>query len=109
MCNFSIPPVLKAYTDATSVPGKTFKYTRNGPVGLFSGKKALHIQDSGSVYSEGPLAAVEMGYSYLTKVLQFYGIQSIEAIFIEGMASLEKASDIKEKAIAHATEVSKRF
>lgn len=28
MWNFSIPPVLKAYTDSTSIPGKTFKYTK---------------------------------------------------------------------------------
>ncbi|GGG14211.1 FMN-dependent NADH-azoreductase 2 [Paenibacillus albidus] len=109
MWNFSVPPVLKAYTDATSIPGKTFKYTTNGPVGLLSGKKALHIQASGSVYSEGPLAPLEMGYSYLNKVLQFYGIQSIEAIFVEGTASLEQAPAIKEKAIAHAKEVAKRF
>lgn len=88
MWNFSIPPILKAYTDATSIPGKTFKYPQNGPVGLLPGKKALHIQASGSVYSEGPLAPIEMGYSYLTKVLQFYGIQSLEAIFVEGTASL---------------------
>jgi FMN-dependent NADH-azoreductase len=109
MWNFSIPPVLKAYTDATSIPGKTFKYTKNGPLGLLSGKKALHIPASGSVYSEGPLAPIEMGYSYLTKVLQFYGIQSIEAIFVEGTASLEQAPAIKEKAIAHAKEFAKRF
>lgn len=109
MWNFSIPPVLKAYTDATSIPGKTFKYTTNGPVGLLSGKKALHIQASGSVYSEGPLAEVEMGYSYLKKILQFYGIQSMEAIFAEGTASSERAPAIKEEAIAHAKEVAKRF
>lgn len=109
MWNFSLPPVMKAYTDATSIPGKTFKYTHNGPVGLLSGKKALHIQASGSVYSEGPLAEVEMGYSYLKKILQFYGIQSMEAIFVEGTASSERAPAIKEKAIAHAKEVAKRF
>lgn len=109
MWNFSIPPVLKAYTDVTSVPGKTFKYTKDGPVGLLSGKKALHIQASGSVYSEGPLAPIEMGYSYLQKILHFYGIQSIEAIFVEGTASLEQAPIIKEKAIAKAKEFAKRF
>ncbi|WP_159882356.1 NAD(P)H-dependent oxidoreductase [Paenibacillus puerhi] len=108
MWNFSIPPVLKAYTDATSIPGKTFKYTENGPIGLLPGKKALHIQASGSVYSEGPLASLEMGYSYLNKVLQFYGITS-EAIFVEGTALSEQALSVKEKAIAHAKEVAKRF
>lgn len=109
MWNFTVPPVLKAYTDATSIPGKTFKYTENGPVGLLSGKKALHIQASGSVYSEGPLAPLEMGYSYLNKILQFYGIQSIEPIFVEGTASSEQAPAIKDKAIAHAKEVAQRF
>lgn len=112
MWNFSIPPVLKAYTDATSIPGKTFKYTEHGPVGLLEpGKKALHIQASGSVYSEGPLASLEMGYSYLKKILQFYGIQSIEAIFVEGtsLRTLEQAPAIKEKAIAHAKEAAQRF
>ncbi|GAA4842891.1 FMN-dependent NADH-azoreductase AzoRB [Paenibacillus vulneris] len=109
MWNFSIPPVMKAYTDATSIPGKTFKYTKNGPVGLLPGKKALHIQASGSVYSEGPLASIEMGYSYLKKILQFYGIPSMEAIFVEGTASLERAPAIKEKAIAHAKEAAQRF
>ncbi|QHW33818.1 FMN-dependent NADH-azoreductase [Paenibacillus rhizovicinus] len=111
MWNFTIPPVLKAYTDATSIPGKTFRYTENGPEGLLTGKKVLHIQASGSVYSEGPLASLEMGYSYLNKILQFYGIQSIEAIFIEGTAlkSQEQAPAIKEKAIARAKEVAKSF
>ncbi|GIO95594.1 hypothetical protein J14TS5_06800 [Paenibacillus lautus] len=108
MWNFSIPPVLKAYTDATSIPGKTFKYTKNGPVGQLPDKKALHIQASGSVYSEGPLAPLEMGYSYLNKVLQFYGI-STEAIFVEGTASSKQAPAIKEKAIAHAKEIAQRF
>ncbi|MDI4648975.1 FMN-dependent NADH-azoreductase [Cohnella hashimotonis] len=109
MWNFSIPPLMKAYTDATSIPGKTFKYTQNGPVGLLHGKKALHIQASGGVYSEGPLADIEMGYSYLKKILQFYGIQSMEAILAEGTASKERAPAIKEKAIAHAKEVAKGF
>lgn len=108
MWNFSVPPVLKAYTDATSIPGKTFRYTKNGPVGLLPDKKALHIQASGSIYSEGPLAPLEMGYSYLNKVLQFYGI-STEAILVEGTASSEQAPAIKEKAIAHAKEVAQRF
>jgi FMN-dependent NADH-azoreductase len=108
MWNFSIPPVLKAYTDATSIAGKTFKYTQNGPIGLLPGRKALHIQASGSVYSEGPLAPIEMGYSYLKKILQFYGIP-IEAIFVEGTAISAQAPSVKEKAIAHAKEVAKRF
>ncbi|MGE6299674.1 NAD(P)H-dependent oxidoreductase, partial [Guptibacillus hwajinpoensis] len=52
--NFSFPPVMKAYFDSVSVAGKAFKYTENGPVGLLTDKKAIHIQARGGVYSEGP-------------------------------------------------------
>ena len=43
MWNLSFPPVLKAYIDAITVAGKTFKYTAEGPQGLLTDKKVLHI------------------------------------------------------------------
>ncbi|SDN70727.1 FMN-dependent NADH-azoreductase [Paenibacillus sp. yr247] len=110
MWNFSFPPVLKAYIDAVSVAGKTFKYTENGPVGLLTDKKGLHIQASGGVYSEGPAVAFESGHSYLKKIAQFYGIPSFEGIFVEGMAvAPDQAQSIKEKAIVKAKEAATRF
>src|SRR3954449_1570203 len=63
--NFSFPPVMKAYIDSVAVVGKSFKYTEEGPVGLLTDKKALHIQARGGIYSEGPAAEVEMGHRYL--------------------------------------------
>jgi FMN-dependent NADH-azoreductase len=110
MWNFSFPPVLKAYIDAICIAGKTFKYTAEGPVGLLSGKKALHIQASGGIYSEGPAAVVESGHSYLGKIMQFHGITSFEGIFIEGMGAFpDQAQAIKEKAIARAKEAAATF
>ena len=110
MWNFSFPPVLKAYIDAASVAGKTFKYTENGPVGLLTSKKAAHIQASGGIYSEGPAAAFESGHSYLKKVMQFFGVPSFEGIFVEGMAvAPDKAQTIKEEAIVKAKELAERF
>jgi FMN-dependent NADH-azoreductase len=110
MWNFSFPPVLKAYIDAICLVGKTFKYTENGPVGLLTDKKAIHIQASGGVYSEGPAAGFESGHSFLKKIMQFHGVPSFEGIFVEGMAAMpDKAQSIKEKAIIQAQEVAKRF
>ncbi|MDQ0874403.1 FMN-dependent NADH-azoreductase [Paenibacillus sp. V4I3] len=86
MWNFSFPPLLKAYIDAICIAGKT--YTENGPVGLLTDKKAIHIQASGGVYTEGPAADFESGHSYLKKIIQFHGVPSFEGIFVEGMASL---------------------
>ncbi len=41
MWNLSFPPVLKAYIDAISIAGKTFKYTAEGPQGLLTDKKSI--------------------------------------------------------------------
>lgn len=110
MWNFSFPPVLKAYIDSICIAGKTFKYTEHGPVGLLTDKKAMHIQASGGVYSEGPFASYESGHSYLKKIMQFLGVPSFEGIFVEGMAAMpDQAQSIKEKAIVRAKEVAKRF
>ncbi|MEK3722610.1 FMN-dependent NADH-azoreductase [Paenibacillus sp. FSL H8-0034] len=110
MWNFSFPPILKAYIDAICIAGKTFKYTESGPVGLLTDKKAIHIQASGGVYSEGPAASFESGHSYLKKIMQFQGISSFEGIFVEGMAATpDQAESIKDKAIAKAKEAAKSF
>jgi FMN-dependent NADH-azoreductase len=110
MWNLSFPPRLKAYIDTIMIAGKTFKYTDNGPVGLLRGRKAVHIQARGGIYSEGPGVEMEFGDRYLRAVLTFIGITDIETIAVEGMAFMpEKANEIQEMAIVHAKEVAKRF
>jgi FMN-dependent NADH-azoreductase len=108
--NFSFPPVLKAYIDSVSVAGKTFKYTEQGPVGLLTDKKALHIQARGGIYSEGPAAEMEMGHRYLNVIMQFYGVPSFEGLFVEGHAAMpDKAEEIKANAIARAKDLAHTF
>lgn len=110
MWNFSYPPIVKNYIDAVSVAGKTFKYTANGAVGLLNGKKALHIQASGGVYSEGPASAVEYGNRHLKAVLGFYGITDVETIFVEGQNAFpDRAAEIKAAAIEKAQQLAKTF
>ncbi|MFB6467351.1 FMN-dependent NADH-azoreductase [Cytobacillus sp. Hz8] len=108
--NFSFPPVMKAYLDSVAVSGKTFKYTEQGPAGLLTDKKALHIQARGGYYSEGPAAEMEMGHRYIGIMMQFFGIPSIEGLFVEGHnANPEKAEEIKANAIARAKDLSQTF
>lgn len=110
MWNLSYPPVVKAYLDNLSIAGKTFKYTENGPVGLLEGKKAIHIQATGGVYSEGPYAAMDFGRNHLQAMLGFMGVTDVDYIAVEGMsANPAEAPAIKEAAIAKAREVAKRF
>ncbi|MFX3674274.1 MAG: FMN-dependent NADH-azoreductase [Paenisporosarcina sp.] len=108
--NFSFPPVMKAYLDSVAIAGKTFKYTEQGPVGLLTDKKALHIQARGGVYSEGPAAQMEMGHRYLNILMQFFGVPSFEGIFVEGHAVMpERAQEIKEQAIERAKDLAQTF
>lgn len=110
MWNFSFPPVMKAYIDSVAVAGKTFKYTEQGPVGLLTDKKALHIQARGGIYSEGPAAQMEMGHRYLEIVMQFFGVPSFEGLFVEGHAAMpDKADEIKQNAIVRAKDLAYTF
>ncbi|MBU8769031.1 FMN-dependent NADH-azoreductase [Cytobacillus oceanisediminis] len=108
--NFSFPPVMKAYLDSVAVAGKAFKYTAEGPIGLLSDKKAIHIQARGGIYSEGPAAEMEMGHRYLTVLMQFFGVPSFEGLFVEGHNAMpDKAEEIKADAIARAKDKGKTF
>ncbi|MBL0386878.1 FMN-dependent NADH-azoreductase [Tumebacillus sp. ITR2] len=107
--NFSFPPVFKAYIDSICVAGKTFKYTEQGPQGLLGGKKAVHIQASGGVYSEGPTRDWDFGNRYLATIAQFLGF-SLESIFVEGQAAQpDKAAEIKAAGVEKAKQVAKSF
>ncbi|MCA1066239.1 FMN-dependent NADH-azoreductase [Rossellomorea sp. AcN35-11] len=108
--NFSFPPVMKAYIDSVAVAGKSFKYTEEGPVGLLTDKKAIHIQARGGIYSEGPAAGMEMGHRYLDIIMKFFGVPSFGAVIVEGHAAMpDKAEEIKEDAIARAKDAAKTF
>lgn len=108
--NFSFPPVLKAYIDSVAVAGKTFKYTEQGPVGLLTDKKALHIQARGGYYSEGPAAELEAGHRYLGTIANFFGIPSFEGLIVEGHnAEPAKEEQIKADAIERAKALGKTF
>lgn len=130
MYNHFLPAEMKQYLDLTAVARKTFKYTSNGPVGLLTGKKALHIQASGSEYhqsgkwgiikflfrkafgikSKESSALMDLGDLYLTNVMKFYEITDIEKIFIEGAdAHRDKRQAILNNALVQAKSLAKTF
>lgn len=107
--NLSIPPVLKAYIDTIVIEGKTFNYTERGPVGQLSGKKGLHIQARGGIYS-GELNHFEFGDKYVVAIMSFLGVAMQESIIAEGMAyNPEMADEIKAAAMENAVTAAKQF
>lgn len=108
--NFTVPPKMKAYLDNICVSGKTFKYTETGSVGLLTGKKAVHIQSRGGMYSSAPMSDFEMGDKYINTILGFIGITDKQSIIVEGVNAMpDKAEEIKAAAISKAQEAAKKF
>jgi FMN-dependent NADH-azoreductase len=107
--NYGLPSKLKAYIDTFVIAGKTFKYTENGSVGLMAGKRAIHLQARGGVYSEGPMKESEHGDSLLRTVLGLVGVE-VETIVAEGHAYQPEAAEyIKSEAIKKAVHTAKIF
>lgn len=83
MYNFTVPTQLKAYFDAVTRAGKTFKYTDAGPVGLLKVQKAIVVISRGSIYSSQGFTAQE---DFIKMFLKFVGTKQVEFQFIEGVA-----------------------
>ena len=103
--NFTIPTQLKAWIDRIAQPGRTFRYTANGPEGLAKGKTVIVASSRGGVYSTSEaMQALELQESYLKVVMGFFGITDVRFVRAEGLgmgpeavaAAFEKAAnDVK--------------
>lgn len=75
--NFSIPATLKAWIDMITRVGLTFRYTKDGPLGLLENKKAYLTITSGGVAID---SATDFATPYLRHVLQFIGIGDVVVV-----------------------------
>src|SRR5699024_8984421 len=108
MYNFGIPSQLKAWIDRVAVPGKTFRYTADGPEGLAGGKRVIVASARGGIYSEGPAAAVDYQEPYLRTVLNFFGITDIHFVRAEGVAiGPEQKAEAIENALGNLHQVTR--
>lgn len=100
MYNFSIPTQLKAWIDRLAQPGRTFRYTATGPVGLAGGKKVIVVSSRGGALSGTPHEiALDHQEAYLRTVLNFFGVTDIHYVRAEGLAMSPQR---KEQALAEA-------
>ena len=96
--NFNIPASVKAYFDLIARVGVTFKYTNEGPVGLFENKKVYVIVTSGGTpfMGDGDFAS-----SYIKHFLGFLGITDVNFISADQLvANSEVQIENAEKQIA---------
>jgi len=86
MYNFGVPSMLKAYFDHVARAGVTFRYTENGPLGLLTGKRAYVFAARGGRYAGTP-SDTQTGY--VRQFLRFLGIEDVEFVYAEGLATGE--------------------
>ncbi|MDQ1144459.1 FMN-dependent NADH-azoreductase [Bacillus sp. SORGH_AS 510] len=111
--NLGAPSILKKFIDNLFIVEKTFTNTSEGPKGLLTGRKAIHIQTRGGIYSTGPMVDFEFGDRYLRKVFEFLGFESLDTVVAEGMDHFPKKvpeimAKAKEQAAVAAREMAKQ-
>ncbi|HFI0112916.1 TPA: FMN-dependent NADH-azoreductase [Streptococcus suis] len=93
--NLNVPSQLVSWINTINVAGLTFKYGSEGSIGLVKGKKLLHIQSNGGVYTGQDPAA-----QYIKSIFEFLGFEDIHQVFIEGQsADPNQAQAIFEEAM----------
>jgi FMN-dependent NADH-azoreductase len=108
--NLGAPGILKDFMDNMFLNKKTFVTTAEGPKGLLTGRKAIHIQTRGGIYSTGPMVEFEMGDLYLKKALTFLGIEVMDTIVAEGLDHFPKQiPEIMENAKNQAAKAAKEM
>jgi FMN-dependent NADH-azoreductase len=106
--NLGAPGILKDFMDNMFLHGKTFVTTEEGPKGLLTGRKAIHIQTRGGIYSTGPMVDFEMGDQYIRKALTFLGIDVMDTVVAEGLDHFpKKIPEIMEIAKGDAVKAAK--
>lgn len=103
--NKTIPAPLQTFIDYIYRAGVTFKYTEEGPQGLVPEKKVIILNARGGIYSTPEMAPSEMSVNYVRMIMNFFGIEDIEEVIIEGHNMYpDKAQEIIEDGMKRVEE-----
>ncbi|MBU7318081.1 FMN-dependent NADH-azoreductase [Paenibacillus oleatilyticus] len=108
--NFTIPAQLTTYLYYLCQAGKTFKYTEQGPQGLVTDKKVALLNARGSVYSEGPMASIEMSLNYVKTIMGFIGVTDLTTVVVEGHNQFpDRNAEIVQAGLRQAAQAASTF
>lgn len=96
--NLGVPSAFKAYIDHIARAGQTFRYTKNGPLGLLEDRKVYVVATRGGAYAGGPM---DTQSDFIRHILGLMGIKDIEFIYAEGLNTGEESAT---RALADARE-----
>lgn len=85
MHNFTVPAALKTWIDLVVRPGRTFRSTREGKVGLVADRPVLAVVACGGPFHDGPGSQQDFFTPYLKYVLGTIGLQSVDVLRLDNM------------------------
>lgn len=96
--NFTVPSVLKAWIDLVVRPGRTFRTTPEGKVGLLADRQVFVIVACGGRFT-GPGAQTDFLGPYLRHVLATIGLTRVSLLRLE---ALNRGDDARAEALIAA-------
>jgi FMN-dependent NADH-azoreductase len=100
MYNFGMSSTLKSWFDHVLRAGVTFRYTAEGPQGLFGDKKAVVIQSRAGHYGEGGATHLDGQEPHIRTLLGFIGVTDVTYIRAEKLAFGPEAAEASIEAAA---------
>ncbi len=103
MYNFGPPASLKAWADLVARAGTTFRYSKDGPVGLLKDKKAYIVAVTGGTSVN---STVDFMTPWLQHFLKFIGIEDVSTIVADpiytdnGNENIQMAKKLIEEMIS---------
>ena len=82
-----------AWIDRIAQPGRTFRDTADGPVGLAGGRRVIVASTRGGLYSLGAGAGMDFQESYLRAFFGFLGIAEVQVVRAERLTQGAGARD----------------
>lgn len=83
MHNFTVPSTLKAWIDHVVRPGRTFRSTAAGKLGLLKDRPVLIVITCGGRCGEAPAGQTDFITPYLRYVFAMIGLSSVEALRLD--------------------------
>jgi len=95
--NFTMPSTLKAWADLVARAGTTFRYTKQGPEGLLTGKQVYVVIASGGT----PVGSeIDFLTPWLRHFLAFLGMTDVEMVAADGIMGVDGEEKIEAAAQA---------
>ncbi|MFD0985872.1 FMN-dependent NADH-azoreductase [Methyloligella solikamskensis] len=98
--NFTVPAVLKAWIDMVVCPGRTFRLTPDGKLGMLADRPVVLIVACGGCLTGPPPSNSDFATPYLRHIFATIGIHDVAILLMEGLSRWQTEAEAAERVAA---------